>query len=159
MILHWSHCPRSTCHDMPTYAYAILILIFHVEWWERVVIECVLQKHAASRLFPFTHCRMAQLHVASVDPEQLQIGQTVCKVSPDNTESVPPATSLEDCRCKKGYYSPVYDATQMYGMPGFACLECSSADFTLILGITWPKHMVFSFLGLNIIEYHWISCF
>jgi len=62
---------------------------------------------------------------------QDEIGQTVCKVCPDNTESVPPATSLEDCRCKKGYYSPVYDATQMYGMPGFACLECSSADFTL----------------------------
>ena len=66
--------------------------------------------------------------------ECLQVGQTTCKACPDNTESVPPATSLQDCRCKKGYYSPVYDDTQSYGMPGFACVSCSSADLTLRLG-------------------------
>ncbi|CAE7571025.1 unnamed protein product, partial [Symbiodinium pilosum] len=61
---------------------------------------------------------------------QDQVGQTTCLACPANTFSVPPAVSLEDCRCKKGYYSPVYDDTQTYGKPGYACVACNTEDFT-----------------------------
>ena len=64
----------------------------------------------------------------------VQVGQTACTACPENTESVPPANALEDCRCKKGYYSPVYDDTLTYGMPGFACVACNTADFAMKLG-------------------------
>ncbi|CAE7463324.1 unnamed protein product [Symbiodinium natans] len=61
---------------------------------------------------------------------QDQVGQTNCIACPTNTFSVPPAVSVEDCRCKKGYFSPVYDETQTYGKPGYACVGCHTADFT-----------------------------
>eukprot|EP00439_Symbiodinium_sp_Y106_P012060 s2756_g1.t2 len=61
---------------------------------------------------------------------QDQVGQTACLPCPANTFSVPPAVSLEDCRCKKGYFSPVYDASQTYGKPGYACVACHTEDFT-----------------------------
>ncbi|CAJ1408226.1 unnamed protein product [Effrenium voratum] len=65
------------------------------------------------------------------DSYQDQVGMTACTACPANTESVPPAAGLQDCRCKKGYYSPVYDDSQTYGQPGFACVSCSSETFTL----------------------------
>ena len=68
------------------------------------------------------------------------MGQTTCKACPENTESVPPAISLQDCRCKKGYYSPVYDESQTYGLPGFACLSCSTQDFAMSLGTSGRCH-------------------
>ena len=63
-------------------------------------------------------------------PASFQVGQTACLPCPANTFSVPPAVSLEDCRCKKGYFSPVYDASQTYGKPGYACVACHTEDFT-----------------------------
>ncbi|CAK0903862.1 unnamed protein product [Prorocentrum cordatum] len=82
----------------------------------------------ATDQFPLecTNCRAYQY--------QDERGAVNCKLCPDNTEAVPPASSIEDCRCLRGYYSSYFwtaDSDKIvYGLPGRACSKCHAEELT-----------------------------
>lgn len=59
---------------------------------------------------------------------QDQAGGSDCIACPDNTETVAKASSIKDCRCTPGHYSPVWTEDLLTGLPGYACTKCSSDD-------------------------------